>query len=147
VVSGALVVLLPVFLLCPRLRKRLLAQLGDASQQQCPKLTSSRSSSSSSRHLALQGPGVAQERRAPSRADQEEDWGAVTQQLAVSLQPLLGEAAAKQLLADLAAALAQQHASNEPGPDTYTGGTRLVPVGLKVRGPPCPLCPAVEERE
>jgi hypothetical protein len=123
-VSGALAVLLPVFLLCPSLRKRLTSSLPAQLNVAAHLIWSS--SSSSSGALALQR-GLAKK-----QPKVEHDWGAVTQQLEVSLQPLLGDAAAKQLLQDLAAALAQQDATNEPGPLTYTGGSRLVPVGLKV---------------
>lgn len=57
----------------------------------------------------------------------------VAKQLQPCLVSLLGDAAAKQLLHNLAVAQAQQDATSEAAPVAYAGVTTLVPVSIKVR--------------
>lgn len=118
VVSGAVAVLL----LCLRRRSR----WRGSSQTQLDASPVQRTAYSSSRAFALQ------QDVANSKPQAEQDREKMTQQLQGSVQSLLGEAAAKQVLQDMATAQAHRAATNQRVPLDYTAVTKVVPVSLKV---------------
>lgn len=120
--SCAAAVLLPVLLYCLHLRKR--RALGSRTD-----INGLVDQGFGSGHPPLcHGAWAAEDSAAVAQGVEE-----VAKQLQPCLVSLLGDAAAKQLLHNLAVAQAQQGATSEAAPVAYAGVTTLVPVSIKVR--------------